>query len=79
MPSARFRSGFKAGLVTAIFLFGALDSLSWVAEEVTRFNKKIINLLRGEDVDEDMFDEHEAPENEPEQARVKTDSPDYIN
>ena len=79
MPSARFRSGFKAGLITAIFVFGTLDSLSWIAEEVTRLNKKIFNLLRGEDDDEDMFDEHEPPENEPQRARVKTDSPDYIN
>ena len=79
MPSARFRSGFKAGLITAIFLFGALDSLAWVAEEATRFNKKIINLLRGEDDDEGMFDERETPENEPKQTRVKTDCPDYIN
>ena len=75
MPSARFLSGFKAGLVTAIFLFGALDSFSWVAEETTRLSKKIINLLRGEEYDdEDVFDEHEKPENEPQLARVKTDS-----
>ena len=76
MTSASFLSGF----LTAFILFGDPDYLSWIAKKAIRLNKKIyISLKAREDDDEDMFDEHEAPENEPQQARVKTDSPDYIN
>ena len=76
-------ASFVTGFITALILFGEPFYLSLIVEEVKGLNQAVYNLLKvrkGDDEDdEDMFDEQQAPENEPQLARVKTASPDYIN